>query len=278
LASNAKLQGSDAAGRTAGPALGGVLVQLLGAPLVLLVDVGSYLFSLWSLTTVRATEPAPAPEPGGRPLRRIGEGVRFVLRDPVLGPITIVATSLNLVEAAFMALQIPFLLRTLSAPPALVGVVLAVGGIGGVAGAGLGARLGARAGTPRALLVAACLAPLFALLFPASFAGAGLVLFGIGVLGREICITMFSLLARSYRQASTPNRLLARVTATVKFLSWGMLPVGSLVGGLLGQTLGNRAALWLIAGVAVLTPLPMLVPPRRGSAVPAGDRVAEQAD
>jgi predicted MFS family arabinose efflux permease len=143
-------------------------------------------------------------------------------------------------------------------------VLLAIGGIGGVLGSVLGPRVATRFGGARTMVLAACVCPLVSMLAPLSTAGAGLVLFGAGLVGREVCITMFSLLARSYRQATVPRALLSRVTASIRFVSWGVLPVGALLGGALGELAGNRAALWVVCGLLLLTPLPILFSTVRG--------------
>jgi hypothetical protein len=90
-------------------------------------------------------------------------------------------------------------------------------------------------------------------------------------------VAVLSLLTRSYRQAATPPELLARVTATYRFLSWGVRPVGALAGGALGQWVGNRAALWVVCTAFLLTPVPIVSSwLRRGSLLSAaGDALVQ---
>lgn len=258
LSGNSRLQAGQTAAQTGGPATGGALVQLIGAPLTLLVDVFSYVFSALCLKAVRKREEALAEVRGERMIPQIREGLRYVFDDPVIRPLMLVAAGLNLLGAAFDTLLVPFLLRTVGVVPGLIGVLLALGGLGGVLGAAYGGFFATRVGTARTLLLAACIGPPIAMLVPLSTAGIGLLLFSVGLVGREVCIAVISLLARSYRQMTAPRDLLSRVTASIKFISWGVLPVGALLGGSLGQLLGNRGALWIICGLLLLTPLPLL--------------------
>jgi MFS family permease len=236
-----------------------VLVSAIGAPLTVLVDVASYVFSAICLATVRQREQPPEPQPHRPVVTRIREGIHAVLGDPVLRPLTLVAASLNFLGAGFDTLLVPFLLRGLDLSPALIGLLIALGGVGGVLGAAAGATIARRFGDARVMMVAALAGPLLSLLVPTAFGGIGLLLFGIGLIGREACISVYSLLARSYRQLTTPPGLLARVTASIKFLSWGVLPIGALAGGLLGQLLGNRAGMWVICLALLATPLPLVL-------------------
>ncbi|GAB2856417.1 MFS transporter [Actinoallomurus bryophytorum] len=264
LAGNSRLQAGQSAAQTGGPAVGGALAQLIGAPLTLLVDVASYLFSALFLSTLRTREEPSEVTDRARMLPQIREGLRHVLADPVIRPLMLVAAGLNMVGTAYETLLVPFLLRTVEVRPALIGVLLAVGGVGGVLGGVLGPRVAARLGGARTMVLTACVCPLISMLAPLSTAGAGLVLLGAGLVGREVCITVFSLLARSYRQATVSRVLLARVTASIRFISWGVLPIGALLGGSLGELAGNRAALWAVCGLLLLTPLPLLFSDLRG--------------
>ncbi len=258
LSGNSKLQASSATAQTTGPAMGGVIVQLVSAPAALLVDVASYLVSARCLFAITRRETPPV-QSGSRPvLRQILDGLTFTLRDPVMRALLMVAAGVNILSAAFDTILIPFLVRTLRVQPGLVGVLLALGGVGGVLGATVGARFAAKLGFAKALLAAALAGSLFSPLVPAAVPGAGLLLLGVALLAREASVATLSLLIRTYRQVFSPPELLARVTATYRFLAWGVLPIGAFGGGLLGQWLGNRVALWAVCGALIATPLPIV--------------------
>jgi predicted MFS family arabinose efflux permease len=263
LSSNSRLQSGQAAAQTAGPAVGGALVQLLSAPVALVADVFSYFLSALLLYRVRAREIRHERVTEQRMLPQLREGFGYVFRDPIIRSLAMAATSINLLCAAFDVLLVPFLLRTVHISPASVGIVIAVGGAGGVLGASIGSPLADRIGSCRTLLAAAVCGPLLGLLVPLGAPGAGMVLFGAGLVSHELSISIVSLMARTYRQVAVPRELLARVTATIKFLSWGILPIGAVAGGALGRGAGNRPALWVVCVLFLLTPLPIVLSPIR---------------
>ena len=254
---NSRLQASAAAAQTGGPALGGLLVQLLGGPLSIAADVLSYLVSALLLSRIR-TDEAPIRRSGSRGLLpQIREGLSHVWGDSVLRPLLLVATIVNLLCGGFDTLLVPFMVADLHLPPAQIGVLLAVSGVGGLVGAATGPVLARRVGDARAMVIAVVAGPVLGLLVPVAHAGFGLVVFGAGLLGREAGIATISLLARSFRQLTAPPPLLARITASIKFISWGVLPIGALLGGALGQAMGPRLGLWIISTLFLLTSLPL---------------------
>ncbi|MFE2205070.1 MFS transporter [Streptomyces rubiginosohelvolus] len=257
VAGNSKLQVSDTAAQTAGPAVGGALVQTFGAVTSLFVDAFSYLLSAVLLGRIRKQEVVRVPK-SSAVWPQIREGLVFVWRDPVFRPLMLVAVGLNFLGRAFDTLLVPFLLHEFDLSPGEVGLALAIGGVGALAGSALGPLLARRFGEARSLWIAAFAGPPLGLLVPLSDWGPQAVLFAIGLLAREAGIAMFSLLARSIRQITSPPELLARVTATIKFVSWGVLPFGALAGGALGQFLGERAAMVVFSLLLLLVGAPLL--------------------
>jgi MFS family permease len=154
-----------------------------------------------------------------------------------------------------MALGPLFLVRTLHAPLALVGVLLSAEGIGTLLGAAVTNRLARRMGSARLLLRATTVGGGFALLIPVSGSGPGLVLFAVGNIGFAAGVVIFSVLARTNRQEASPPELLPRVMATVRFLSWGVIPIGALLAGGLADTLGIRETLGIFSVLSFAVPL-----------------------
>ncbi len=263
LRANSRLQGSESVAQVGGPALGGILIQALGAPVALLADVGSYAVSVACVLGIRRDEqPPPRISAAGLP-SQIMAGLRFVRRHPVIGPLTLSAAVLNFAGAALEALVVVFLVRTVGVSPGMAGVLLGGLGLGGIAGAASVGWLSARLGSVGALFLAATAGPLLVLLVPLTVDGPGLLFFAAGTAGISASTVVFSVLARSYRQSVTPPQLLGRVTATVRFVSWGVLPVGAVIAGALGEELGNREALWVVGAVFLLAPVPILLSPLR---------------
>jgi MFS family permease len=249
-ARNSLVQGSQSVAVTVGPAGGGLLVQLVGAAASLLADVVSYLASAACLFALGpppadvAVEQDDEEETGF--LRRIHAGVRYVRRDEIVGPLTLAATALNFTSSAVTAISTVFLARTLDLGPFAIGALLAAGGVGGVLGAAVATPLVSRLGSARTVLLMMVTAPVSALLLPLAHRGPALALWVVGILGLEASIVAFSIVARTHRQLSVPAGLLPRVMATVRFVSWGVAPVGALTAGALGEALGVRPALAIV--------------------------------
>jgi hypothetical protein len=262
-ARNSLTSASTSVTQTLGPSLGGVLVQLFGAATSILVDVASYLVSAAMLRTL----PRPPRLTGGgstSPMwRSIREGWHFVVGHPIIRPCLADATTINFATGAVMALTPVFLVRTLGAPVALVGVLVAADGLGSLLGAALTTSLTARLGSARAALLAVIAAPVFAAFMPAAFAGWGLALFAVGNAGLAAAAVVFSILTRTHRQSVAPEELLPRVMATVRFVSWGVVPAGAVAAGAAATALGPRTTLWLVCAVTVAAPLLTLASPIR---------------
>lgn len=258
-ARNSLMSGSAAVTQLGGPSLGGLLVQLFSAPAALVADVVSYLVSAALLSGL----PRPAahrPAPGQAPMATlIKDGCAYVLSHPIIGPCTLCVTVGNLIAGAVMALTPVFLVRTLGAPAWLVGVLIATEGAGTLVGAALTPRLARKLGTARAVLVAESVSALFALLMPFARGAWGFAVFGIGNAGLAAGVVVASVLTRTYRQTAVPPDLFPRVMATVRFISWGVIPIGALAAGAVAVAAGNRTALWLACLLNFGAPLSLLM-------------------
>lgn len=245
-ARNSLMSATHATVELGGPSLGGALVQLLGAVPTLLVDTASYLVSAVLVSRLpERTVPAPATRASAREM--IGDGWRFVVRHPVMGPCLWEATAVNFACGALMALAPVYLVRDLGAAPGLVGVLIATEGIGSLLGAALATRLSRLLGTARVIVVSGLAGALAALLLPAAHGVPGMVTFAVGNAGYAAGVVIGSVNTRTHRQTASPPELLSRVMATTRFVSWGAIPVGALVAGLVASGLGVRTALWCMA-------------------------------
>jgi predicted MFS family arabinose efflux permease len=251
LAANARLQASQSIAVAAGPGLGGALVSLLGAANTVVATCFTFVASFLELRRIRHVEPNP--ERGDDPhlLAEIAAGLRFVLADRVLRAIALCTASTNLFMAVLAGLAVLFLSRIVHLPPVGVGLVLACSGVGGVLGALTVRRLTAVFGQSRVIWLSMLLTQPFGLLLPWAAGGARLTAFVLGWLVLGYGGTVYNISQVSYRQGHCPARLLGRVQASNRFLAWGTLPLGGLLGGALGTWLGVRGAL-LVAAVGLI--------------------------
>jgi MFS family permease len=278
LEGNAKLQGSESAVRVAGPGVAGLLAQAFGAVTGLLADAVTFLISVVCLKRIEVVEPDRAPDEERAPLQRqIIEGLRFVGRDPYLRPMVTWGAAINMALMGYQAVQVVFLVRTVGLNPALVGMLLTSGSVGGIVGALMASRFSRRFGSARGLLLLQAVTAPFALLMPMTTAGPGLLLFAMGGFLVGIGISVANIVVGSFRQTYCPPHMLGRVVATAMMINHSTIPVGSLLGGVLGDTVGYRSAMWIMTGLVAPCWLILVMSPMRRERDLPGTYELEQA-
>lgn len=265
---NAKLAMSDTLSRFAGPGVGGVLVQVLTAPVAIGVDAVSFLASAALLRRLPPDPPARSPR---RRLREdLAEGIRFVVRSRPVRTLAVAGSVLNLVDSAFTVLMFVFLTDELHLGAASIGLGFALGSAGGLAAVAMTPALVARAGEVITMAGALCAILLGRVTLGLLPSDSSVV--AVGVLGLALAVTglgavTFNVVQVSLRQRVTPDALLGRVNATVRMVMWGVIPLGALVGGALGTVLDLRTGV-LCTGATFLAPALLLYPLRAGRKVP----------
>jgi MFS family permease len=184
--------------------------------------------------------------------REIGEGLKFVGRDRYLRVLALAASVDNLILNGYMALIVLFLVREVGVPLGAVGLLLTADAVGGLLGAMLAARLAKRLGTARAMLVCSLGATPFGLLVPLSGNGFGLLFFVVGMAVPAAGMVVGNVVVNGFRQAYCPPELLGRMFTSSRFLQYGVMPAGAVLGGALGAAIGLRGALWVLFAAAVL--------------------------
>lgn len=260
---NTRLQSSLSAAEVMGPGVGGGLAQLIGAATSALTTAVSYLASGLLLLRIRTPEPRLVRHDGTRVRTQTKEGLAFVLGEKSLRAITISTALSNWAITILLSMQMLFLTRDLGLAPGAVGAVLALSGAGGLLGALTAGRCAQWIGPARAIWLIPLVVSPVALVVPIAEPGKLTVLCVLGLALRAYGTTVFNVVNVSYRQAICPDRLLGRVNATVRFITWGAMPVGGLLGGVLGGWIGVRATLWVSCSALALTPLPLLLSPLR---------------
>jgi predicted MFS family arabinose efflux permease len=264
---NSKLGMSSALAEVGGFSLGGMLVQVLTAPIAILVDAVSFLVSGAAVAAIRAPERAPEPADDDSGIgKEVVEGVRIVMRDGALRALLLAATTVAVSGGMFGALYTIYVTRELGLSPVLWGVVVACGGFGSFMGAALAERAGRRFGLGRALVVSLAVGGALQLLVPLAHAPVALAvgcLIGAQIFG-DCGLTMYNIQDVSLRQSIAPEHALGRVNATIHFLELGGMPVGALVGGLVGEYVSMRAGVAIGACGMALASLWLAFSPVRG--------------
>jgi MFS family permease len=243
---NAKLTGSAQVAAVAGPSIAGGLVQAVGSSAAVLVDSFSFLASAGAVAAIRAPEPRPEiPESGHPKLRHdIAEGIRFVFGNTLLRAIAATTATSNFFSGVAAAVEVVFLVREVHATPGVIGLLFTMGGVGGVLGAFAAGPLARRFGGARATVIG-ILGNVGGLLVPLTMPGPLLVLFGAGLFFVSFSAVVYNVNQVSFRQRLCPDRLLGRMNASMRFVVWGVLPLGGLLGGVLGSLFGLRPTLWV---------------------------------
>jgi MFS family permease len=267
---NSKLEISRSGAQIAGPGLAGGLIDLVTAPVAVLADALSFALSGAFIGLIRRGEPAPERAPAGRRRgamrREIAEGLRYVLGHRLLRPIAACTATANLFNAVMYAVVVLYMVRQLGLRPAAIGLVFAAGNLGFLAGAVVSGRLAARTGIGRAIVLGEAVGALGALLVPLAPRGAAVPLLIAGMAVGAFGGTVYNVNQVSLRQAISPARLHGRMNATMRFMVWGTLPLGSLLGGALGTAIGLRPTLWVGAVGGLLAVLPVALSPVRSLA------------
>jgi MFS family permease len=269
---NSKLATSSSLAEIGGPGLGGGLVQLIGAPLAILIDAISFVLSAISLVLIRSPEPPRPSRMSSTPIRaEISEGLDAVRRHPLLVPLALRSIAAHVAGSFYGVLYVIYLVQDLHLSPLLLGVVISAGGVGSLVGSFLASRVIARLGLGRALIWTATGASVLGVLTP--LAGGPLVLAVTMVFLPQLIgdglQTIEGVAELSLIQGVMPDRMLGRVNATLEVFSHGIAyPVGALLAAGVAGWIGVRGGIaigW--AGMAlsilflVLSPLPSVRQP-----------------
>lgn len=260
---NSMLSGTEAVTSTGGRSLSGLLITLLGSVPVLLIDAISYVVSAVILRTLPERKMEPQSHIPATQLIR--EGWNFVVRHPVMRPCMIWATAINFVSAALIALTPLYLIREAGVSATVVGIVLAMNGVGALIASSVATKFAARVGTARAVILSGLVGGTLALAIPLTTTLGNVYFFLIGNIAFQFGVVVGSIMARTHRQVESPPELLSRVMATVRFVSWGVLPVGAALSGVLAAVVGLRPALWIVCAGALLAPFILILSPVRHS-------------
>ncbi len=247
-----RLSVSRSASYIGGPALGGVLVQVLTAPVAVTADALSFLGAALFIKRARVDEPVPEPAEGSV-WSRVRFGLRFVFTHPLLRPGVLCTTTINFFNLSFNAIVVLFMSEELGLSPGLIGIVFSAGAVGALGGALAAPGIGRRLGIGPAVVLGAVLFPAPLVAFPLATGPEWVVVVTLiaaeavasfGVMVYDVNLNSLNLLA-------TPWHLRGRASGAMRLTNYGARPLGALAGGLLAATIGLRGAM-LIGALGAL--------------------------
>lgn len=256
---HARFDGSAAVAQTAGPALAGVLIRWLGAPVAVLVDAASYVFSAVMMSTIEIDEKRCVPAASKASVRRdIREGVRWIYRGKTLAPLA-VGTHVWFAANATLGVVVPtYALQTLRLSVLQFSITSALAGVGAIVGAGITTWVGRRLGTGRTVIATHLLSivgvVVMALARPGGAGWTATLTLAAGQAVHGVAMGMSNSHETGYRQAVTPDHLQARTNITMRAFNRAVIVVFAPIAGLFATVIGARASLLVAAiifGIAV---------------------------
>lgn len=277
---NARLESSAQVSAAGGPAVAGLLLKVVSAPVVVAIDAVAYVVCAGFLATLKDSEPPRREQEKERSrlFRDILDGVRFVVGNPVLRRLSMTIGVSNFFATIIMTLTPVLILKTLGLGPTVMGIVLGVGTLGGVLASLTLSKVRARLSAGKVMAIGLLLAGASLVTFPiaGSLRGANFVLpvalLILGQFGMTWSAVTFNITQISVRQRICPKHMLARMNASIRFVLWGSMPLAAILAGWLGSHIGVVACLWIGVVGAFLSAFPMVGMDRLiRTATPASD-------
>ena len=254
--------------------VGGWLVQILTAPIAIAIDAASFVVSAMFLGRIRTAEQPPAPAAERSPITaEIREGLAALTTDPLLRPLAAANAAVFAGWGIFGATFLLFTVKELGFDPGVVGLIAAMGGFSAFIGAVVAGPAARRLGYGRTLIAALACSAVGNLLIPLA---PGATLLGVACLvGQQLladsALVVFEIGDVTIRQTIVPERLLGRVNAGMRVTGVGAQLAGTIVGALIAEAVGLRAALYLGAALGAIGALVLAASRVRGlRALPAG--------
>jgi hypothetical protein len=256
---NSKTELTRSVAAVTGPGLGGLLIGASSAPIALLVDAASFLISAMVLSRIKWSIRGTVDRAHETMGIQVRDGLRFVVHHPLLRSLALGLATLNLFGSIFGAVVIVYWVRELHLSPTIIGLLFAATGFGGVCGAAAVPTMTRWFGVGRVIVAGA--APLGWLLVPLAPATFPVPWLALGGFAASFSLIAFNISQTGLRQAITPDRFQGRMTATMRFLILALVPFGSVIGGVLGSSIGLKPTLWVAVVGGLFTVVPLLLSP-----------------
>jgi MFS family permease len=264
---NAKFEGTETVARLAGPGAGGGLVALLSAPVAVLADALSFFASGLLIFAIRHREAGTEVRPPAKERRvfrtEIREGGRFALNDIYVRPVLTTTAIVNVGFNMAWAILLVYAVRELHIGPAVAGLVLSAGEIGGLLGVVVASRLTRRAGPGPVIIGSAALFGPALFMLAAAPASRPLPFLIVGWAISSFASVLYNSTTVGLRQARVPQRLQGRVVGFNRTIVWGVSPLGAVMGGALATVGGLRFAMIVGAVIAFAAVVPAVFSPLR---------------
>ncbi|HEY4138880.1 MAG TPA: MFS transporter [Casimicrobiaceae bacterium] len=250
---NAKITLGETSSALVGPGLAGLLIQALTAPFAIILDAITFFASALMLRHVEAPNDVVHPSAHRSMWAEIHEGLLLVWRSRTLFALALVAGLWQVLHHMQIAVLILFATRELGLSAGSIGVAYMFGGLGCVIAAANAERLSNRFGVGSIIVYGLLLTAFgwqaFGLVTGPGWAAT--LALGIAMLVFDFGAVLYGINYLALRQAITPDRLLGRMTATMRFCTVAAAPVGSLMGGALATAIGLRATLLVVGALGL---------------------------
>lgn len=254
LEANGKLALTMSVAEVTGPALTGLLVKVISAPVAILLDAASFIVSALSIAWITRPEALPtAPALTESWWGQASGGVRFVFSHSLLRPLALRTATMSLAWGFFATLYVYYAIEVLKMSTVALGLVITLGGIGNLIGALLARHAGTRYPVGKVLIAAALWQGLMSLFIPlASEPGwFSVACLGASQLFGDVAFPVFGINELTLRQKAAPPHMLGRVNACLQLLFKGLFPLGALFGGVLAASIGTRQTM-LLSSLGIL--------------------------
>lgn len=251
---NSKLETTDQLARVAGPAISGALLTIVRPAILVGIDALTFLFSFLALSTIRDREVAKPIVERKKLITEIREGLSFVVHEPLLRRIVLTTSTTNLFGTLAMTMIPILVLRQLDISPVVYGIGISLGAVGGLLGAMFSARIAKLIGEGTAIPVSGVVSGIgiVGLALMSVFPGAAVPIFVVSEFLYSFAVLVYNIAQVTFRQRICPQHLLGRMNASIRFVVWGVLPIGGLASGLLSTAIGIEPTIIIGAVGSVL--------------------------
>jgi MFS family permease len=268
---NAKLELSNSGSQIAGPGLAGLLVQWFTAPFAIAGDAVSFLWSALFIGRIRTREEVEPPAEQRSLTREMIDGLRYLLTDGRWRAMATYIAVFNLGTGITGPLILVFAVRRLGLSAGQLGLVFSLGNVGWLIGALVANRAATALRLGPALFTAGLLGGVPFFLVPLATPPVAIPVLVAAQAIAALAIVVFNINGISLYQTHVPPRMLGRMNASRRWIVWGIIPLGNVLGGALAAAIGLRTTLFVGAGISTVAAAALLAKPIRSLATVDGD-------